>query len=398
MGATSLCSGVQQPNRGGSADLRILFIASGIETGGAERMLVRLVAGLTNCGADCCVFSLTGHGSLEKDLRDAGARIFQHDFRKVTSLVSGLNALRGLVWKFRPLAVQGWMYHGNLAALIASRMSKDRPPVVWGIRQCIYDLRREKASMRRIIRLSASLSGCPSAIVYTSRLPKEQHEAIGFQPCKSQIIGNAAEIGTSYSSDESAAVRRELCPEPDAIIVGHIARFDPVKDHLGFIRAATIAARADPRLHFVLVGPGVDNNNEVLTTALERGSVRGRYSLLGERSDIRVLLRAFDFLCLSSRSEGFPNILIEAQAEGRPCVTTNVGAAPEIIGSNGLLVPPEDPAALADAILRMARLSPNDRAELGAKAQEHTYESFSLDAVTDQYIALYSRLARMGQS
>jgi glycosyltransferase involved in cell wall biosynthesis len=102
------------------------------------------------------------------------------------------------------------------------------------------------------------------------------------------------------------------------------------------------------------------------------------------------LLRAFDIITLSSAfGEGFPNVLGEAMASGVPCVSTQVGEAPRIVGDTGMIVPPRDPVALRQAWQELAALGPQARAELGRRARRRIEEHYSIEAVVAEYERIY---------
>jgi glycosyltransferase involved in cell wall biosynthesis len=111
---------------------------------------------------------------------------------------------------------------------------------------------------------------------------------------------------------------------------------------------------------------------------------------LGERPDVERLLAGMDVFALSSREEGIPNAVLEAMAAGRPVVATAVGGTPEVLedGRTGWLVPPGDPAALADALAE-ALLDPAEAARRGAAARRDVSERRSIDAMARRHEAFY---------
>jgi glycosyltransferase involved in cell wall biosynthesis len=119
--------------------------------------------------------------------------------------------------------------------------------------------------------------------------------------------------------------------------------------------------------------------------------------LLGERRDLATLYPAFDIVTLSSAyGEGFPNVLGEAMACAVPCVATDTGDAPLIIGDTGIIVPPRDPAALAEGWRRLAELGPEGRAELGTTARARIIEHYDIDQIVPRFEALYEEIAGTG--
>ncbi|MBB4067469.1 glycosyltransferase involved in cell wall biosynthesis [Salinibacter ruber] len=103
-----------------------------------------------------------------------------------------------------------------------------------------------------------------------------------------------------------------------------------------------------------------------------------------------------DVASLSSNSEAFPMVLGEAMASGVPCVATDVGDVAYLLGDTGILVPPEDPEALADGWLQLLEAPDEDREERGRAARRRVQENFSQEAVLEQYDLIYERLAHAG--
>ena len=116
-----------------------------------------------------------------------------------------------------------------------------------------------------------------------------------------------------------------------------------------------------------------------------------RIFLMGERSDLPRITAALDIACSSSAwGEGFSNAIGEAMACGVPCVVTDIGDSGFIIGDTGLLVPPRNPQALADAISRLIVAGADRRQQLGAAARLKVEKEFSLASITCRFAELYS--------
>lgn len=162
-----------------------------------------------------------------------------------------------------------------------------------------------------------------------------------------------------------------------------------VKGHDVLLRAA---ARL-PGVHFTFAGEG-DQAEPLAALARELG-IAERVHWLGLRDDVPVVLRAADVFCQPSRSEGLPLAVLEAMAWGLPVVACRVGGMAEAVaaGETGTLVPPEDPAALADALAALLASGP-ERVRLGEAGRARVYAEFSLETMTDAYWRLYERLWR----
>ena len=167
-----------------------------------------------------------------------------------------------------------------------------------------------------------------------------------------------------------------------------MARLSPEKDVANLIRAAAIVRRSDPDLRIEVAGDG-QCLPELRRLVAELG-LEGQVLLLGEVGDVAGLLARGRLFVLPSRSEGISLTLLEAMARGLPVVATRVGGTPEVVvdGETGLLVPPGDPAALADAILRLQR-DPEAGRRMGEAGRPRVERIFDVRRMVAEYEALY---------
>lgn len=191
---------------------------------------------------------------------------------------------------------------------------------------------------------------------------------------------------------EREARRAALGVGPDTIVVITVANLRPEKGYDVLLDAAALAAAKRPDVLFVSVGQGpLASEMEERRKRLGLGE---RFRFLGYRDDVHGLLAAADVFCLASRNEGLPVALMEAYAVGLPVVATRVGGLPEVIGDDGsgVLVDPEDPDALADAILTLAT-DDFQRRKLGARAAELAGR-FDSRAAVRRIEAVYDEVGR----
>lgn len=374
--------------------LRLLVIASGLGTGGAEAMLLKLLPRLADHGIASAVVSLRDCGALGARLAATGIPVHAVGLPGPGAPFATAGVIAWMR-RWRPDLVQGWMYHGNLGALLAARAAPaSLLPVVFGVRQSLSDLAREKPATRRVIRLGARCSGRAAAIVYNAHLARAQHEASGYAAQHGVVLGNGFDTEL-FRPDACAGarLRAELGIEAGAPLVGLVARWHPVKDHATFLAAAATIARALPATRFVLAGSGIDDANRQLAALIAQSGLADRAHLLGERLDLARIYPALDVLALSSVAEAFPNVLGEALSCGVPCAATAVGDAAAIIGECGRVVPVGDPAALAAAVIDLLSLPGPARGAMAAAARRRVVERFGISAIAAQYAALYGRIA-----
>jgi glycosyltransferase involved in cell wall biosynthesis len=379
----------------GAADRprRITFVTTGLGVGGAEAMLFRVVTRLDRERFDPLIVSVMDDGEYGSAFREAGIPVTSIGFSNRLPTPPRIARLVRSIQRSRPDAIMGWMYHGNLAASLGRAWGAPGAGLAWNIRHSVYDLANERFLTRQLIRLGARLSDRLDAAVYVSEVSRRQHIGLGYSARSAIVIGNGIDPAPVATPAERDAIRAELGIDPSDIVVGHVARFHPMKDHVTFLRAAMLALETDPAIKVLLVGRDVSAANPVLRPLLAAPALAGRVIALGERRDVPRLLGAMDIFCQSSFSEGFPNAVLEAAVAGLPFVATDVGATSEIAGGGGLLVPVRDPAALAEALRQLAGMGA-ERRTMGDAARAHAVERFSLDSVVATYSTLLESLSR----
>lgn len=372
--------------------MRVAHIITGLSTGGAENALYNLLSsGLTE-RFENHIISLSNEGTLGPQIQALRVPVTPLNMRTGIPSLSGLMKLGEAVRLFQPTLIQGWMYHGNLAATMARFFLSDRPLLAWNIRHSLYDLNHEKLLTQQVIRANNFLSSAPDTLLYNSQLSREQHENFGFSPNKGLVIPNGIDVQRfSFSPAIRQNVRFELGIPANAQVVGHVARFHPMKDHPAFLHAALDLASIYPELHFLLCGRDVSMANKLFRTSIPN-HIRDRFHILGERNDVPDLMNAMDVFCQSSWSEAFPNVLGEAMATEVPCVSTDVGDSRHIVGDTGIVVPPRNKDALVDGIKRLLSMPLDDRRKLGAKARARIEDQYALKEIVGRYSSLYRTL------
>ena len=370
----------------------LLHIITGLNTGGAERSLHSLLSGGLADKHRCHVVSLADAGTFGAHIRALGVPVHCLGMAAGRPSLMALWRLRRILRAVRPDLVQGWMYHGNLAASLARAMAPGRPALVWNIRHSLYDISNENRGTRATIRAGRSVSARPDRILYNSHLARAQHEALGFHAGYGAVIANGFDTAL-WRPDATARlqVRTALRLGPQDRLIGFVARFHPMKDIPNFLQAIAPLMAEDQNLHCAIIGQDAGPSNPVLSPLFDK-LPPARLHVLGLRDDIPALMPGFDLFCLSSNSEAFPNVLGEAMACGVPCVATDVGDSRHLLGDTGRIVAPSDPQELSKALHDMLILDDDTRRALGARARARIASHFSLTATVASYTSLYDAL------
>jgi glycosyltransferase involved in cell wall biosynthesis len=376
-----------------AAGLSMLHVITGVTMGGAEMMLFRLLARCDRSRFAPTVLSLLTPGAVGERIGAMGVPLLTLGMRQERPLSRAMLRLIPIARSLEPSLLQGWMYHGNLAASACALLSGRRLPVIWNVRHSLHDLGCENRLTRGFIRLGAALSSSTRAIVYNSRLSASQHEALGYESGRTVVIPNGFDCRLFRPRPEMAQrLRHSTGIGPDRVVIGMVARYHPQKDPFTLIKATAHLARRGIDVHVLIIGTDFDAGNAPVVRAIAEAGLAERISLLGERHDIPDLVAGLDIATLPSAwGEGFPNVLGEAMACGVPCVATDIGDSAWIVGRTGIVVPPRDPDALADALARLVALGPDGRRQLGAAARARVIEHFEVDEIVGRYEALYQR-------
>jgi len=372
--------------------IRIVHLISGLNVGGAERDLGKLVQGSDGSRFQHVVVSMIEPGPVGKELAADGVEVHELGMRPGRPSPGGVLRLVKILRRIRPDVLHCWMYHANLLGLLAGKLA-GVPHIVWGILCSDVDLGRYRPLTRWVVWLCARLSRLATIIIVNSQAGKKIHQAWGYDASKMVVIPNGFDV-ERFKPDAAArrSVRVELGVAKDTLLIGLIARFDPMKDHATFLKAAGLLCRSNPSVHFLLAGAGITQDNVAIREMVSENCLEGFVHLLGLREDIPRLTAALDIACLSSTGEGFPNVMGEAMACGVPCVVTAVGDAAYIVGDTGRVVPARIPEAMSAAWAELIEMGPTARHALGERARQRVEENFSLDNFVRRHIGWYEAL------
>ena len=363
----------------------VLHVITGLEMGGAETALLRLINGASPDSYRHQVISLTPGGFMLPAFSIAQIKVTQFDFRRrpAYSFVQLVRMMR----LARPDIVQTWMYHADLVGGLAARLLGNRK-VIWGIRtSSVSQGSRATASVLRLCAWMSKL--VPHTIVCVAEASRSAHIGKGYDAGRMVVVRNGFDLKKTVPVEPPALLRKACGFDDSHLVIGNLARFDPDKDLENFIRAAGLLAPLSTQVRFLIIGYRGYSERAQLERWIAETGYASRFSLLPECSDPSTCLQAMDIFCLSSRNEGFPNVVGEAMAQGVPCVVTDVGDTALLVGDTGIVVPKEDAIALASGLDCMVRMGPEERRGLGRQAAERVRDCFTVSHTVAQFEALY---------
>lgn len=371
--------------------MKLLFLIRSLHAGGAERQFVGLVNEMARRGHETHVAVFYTGGIFEQDL-DSSVRL--HVLGK-----SGRWDLVGFIYRWycllrvvRPELVHGYLPVQNLLALLARPLISG-VRVVFGVRTSFLDFSQYDWLVRLEYFLEARFAHFAHRIVANSESGARWLVTRGVPANLIEVIPNGIDVDR-YLPDAlgRATVRAEWGIEAAECLVGIVARLDPIKDHEILLRAVASLVCRFPAIRLVCVGEGPAEYVSGLSAMADSHGLSGRLIWAGSRPDIAAVCSAFDIAVSCSISEGFSNTVAEAMACGTPCVVTDVGDSALIVGDTGIVVPPRDSKALAEAISVLAREPEADRRVRAMTARKRICELYSTRALADRTESLMESL------
>ncbi len=368
--------------------MRILLVYDHLETGGTQTYGLGLSQAVIHAGHEIAVASRGG--STAPRFIQVGARCLDWPAPKrtdVVGLIRGVREASRLLRSWSPDIIHAQAVLPGLLFSIAARQANGRRvPIVIGSQRSWRNLYSFLGGgllswlMYQLLRLGAD------EVIAVSDGLRQEFEQHGIPPARCHLIPNGVDIGLFETMKSSAA----LSSPGSARIVGTVGRLVNQKGMDVFIEAAARVSMQAPDVQFWIVGDGP--LRAALRAQVDALGLAARMSLLGDRADVVSLLAQMTIFVSASRWEGMPYALLEALAAQRPVVATRVLGSRELIadGVHGLLVPPEDPVAISAAIVSLLN-NPAPARALGQAGRRLVESRYSLQAMSDQIIALYRR-------
>jgi glycosyltransferase involved in cell wall biosynthesis len=333
-----------------------MYVTPGLRGGGAERLLTTMLLQQRSQSERMSVVSLRPGGVFRPTLEHAGISVTDLGWNSKRDVLRSAFALAAIIRAEQPTVVYGWMYAGNLLALFAQLLAgRPRAQLFWTV-LCTDGVGPRFHPWSRIVRgVSALLSRWVSGVIYNAEEGRAYHRRIGFRERRSVVLSNIIDPAIfQHDGQKRGALRAELAIDSGDVVVGMVARVDPMKDW-GTVQ---LAVRDLPGVVTVAIGEGTD------ALPPQAGFIG-----LGWRDDVVTILSAADiFLLGSAFGEGTSLALGEAMLCGLPCIVTDVGGNARLAGAGGIVVEPRNAAAIREAILQL--VSDRSRREaLGSTAR-----------------------------
>ncbi|TMA43454.1 MAG: glycosyltransferase [Deltaproteobacteria bacterium] len=361
--------------------MRVLLVIDELDIGGTEQQIVELVRCLPReryAPLVCCF----RYGRKAAELERMGTRVV-HLEKQARIDVGLVRRLVSLMQTERIDVVQTFLVGANLWGRLAALIA--RVPVIIASERNV-DVWEEptKRCLGRVLALGTD------RIVANAEAVRAYLIGRGAAPKRVVTIRNGVDLERFAGALDVPALRQSLGLAADDQVAAVVARLEPQKGHGVVVEAAARLRDRFPRLRYLFVGGG--SAETVIRAEVVRHGLADRIVFTGFRTDSADLVRAADFSILVSTKEGLSNTLLESLAAGRPVIASRVGGNAEVVSTDvGLLVPPQDPDALAQAVAHLAA-DPLAAARMGERGRERARREFSVTRMAAETAALYEEL------
>jgi glycosyltransferase involved in cell wall biosynthesis len=361
--------------------LRIAHLIESDGPGGAERVVAQLAGALQSAGAENVVFlPAEGEGWLARQLEGSGVDV--EPFHLDRPMSPGFARELQSVFRRRRIDV-AHSHEFSMAVYGAWAASRARIPHVITMHGGRYYAER----LRRRVALRAAIGASGKTVAVSEHLANQMSRDLWVPRSRIHTVPN----GVPRVEATAGTLRAELGLGDEARLIVAIGNLYPVKGHAHLVDALARIATRHPEAHVAIGGRG--QLAESLAARAAAHGLSDRVHLLGLRADVAAVLASADLFVLPSLSEGLPLALLEAMFAARPIVASNVGEVGVALahGQAGVLVPPGDPAALADALDRLLA-DPNRARDFARRAEQRAVAEYDLTRMVERYVAAYQEL------
>ena len=365
---------------------KILYLITDLNTGGAQKLLVLLMRKIDITRYQPIIACLFGSRTLVgEEIREMNFRLVDLNMSKPWHLAS-LWRLYWLMRNERVSIVHSSLFHADLIARLVGRMALVPLIITWRHNISL-------GSWSRDFLYNHTINMTDHIIAVSEQIRQAELTGGRTSPEKVSMIHNGIDTNLYQRSSDHAReqIRAELNVPNRAFLIGSIGRLHPQKGFSILLEAFALIQHQIPLARLLIVGDG-DLREDLFTLSISLG-IKNRTVFTGNLIDIPNILQAMDVFILTSLWEGIPLAILEAMAAKLPVIATSVGGIPEIIrdGENGILVPSENPQAIAEAISRYY-YDPDLRKKLALAGHQRVRNDFSIESLIKQMQNLYERL------
>lgn len=292
--------------------------------------------------------------------------------------------LKKIINHYQPNAVYSWMYHANFVAALTKLLMLNTILIIWNVRHSLDDLCGESVSTKLAIYVGRLFNFVPNNVIYCSSRAMKQHIDFGYSKQNKSVY-----IPNGY--DFLELPQRPF--ENKMLVLGAAGRFHEAKDYKTLFKAVAPILSKYVNICLKIAGRNVDNDNLTIKKYMDVFSINpSQVELLGQISDMPLFYSSIDFFILSSKTEGFPNVLAEAAGAGCITFSTDVGDAGLIINDEERLVNIGDAIAITRLLDCYINKSPEELRAISNQSANYIRANYSIASISKKIFSLGSAL------
>lgn len=362
--------------------MRILYVITGLQLGGAEKQLLLVAGALKRMGHTIHIVSMKSGGALKHDFEQINIAVTELDITSILNFYKAGVRLKSLIDSFQPDVVHSHMVHANLFSRLARLFFPMHRLICTA-----HNINEGGKGLMLMYRLTDRLAD------FSTNVSKEALEH--FLKIKAFNVGRCMYLPNAIDTDlfvvdhsHDRTLRTELGLIEEDFIFLAVGRLHPQKDYPTLLSAFSKIYQYYPKIKLLIAGEG-----ELLQDLLqltEKLGINGQVKFLGRRNDIEKLMNLCDCFVLSSIYEGFGLVIAEAMSTGTFVISTDSGGVKEVMGGVGKLVPIQAVDQFADEMSNIVKF----RSPISEQARQHIVENFALHHICRMWLDLYTGKAR----
>ena len=361
--------------------MKILHVINGLEVGGAEKFLLKLIANDTK--NEHVVLNISKKGKIEELLKRITTVInfnLKENFFKIRIFYKLLVNIKNM----KIDAIQGWMYHGNFFSFFIGFFINNKN-INWNIRGP-YDTKLTKFSTKIILYICSFFSKLfKIKVIYNSNYALSNHTKIGYNLKNTFMIHNGYQIKKKLTFNRQKKFKKINFNK--CLVIGNVARYDSHKDHLNLFSSLYLLKKKNYKFKLLIVGENINFRNKSLIKLIDKFDLRENILIFRTRTNLDNFYSLIDIHILSSISESFPNVVAESMLSNIPSISTNVGDVKYLISEYGWIVPPNNPEKMCQTIIDVIKFKSDIKEwqNIKKKCNEHIIKNFNLDKSIKKY-------------
>ncbi len=376
--------------------MKIVHIITGLDKGGAENALFKLLKTMKN-SYDLEVICLGNEGFYSNKIIDLDISIHYLNLKhSIFSFFLGIFKIKKILKNLKPDIVQTWMYHADFIGGIASSLSNIQK-IYWTLVTSNTKPSFLGKKTFIIVCMCSILSYfIPSKIISVANSAIKSHKKMFYNPKIFHFIPIGFEKNKFLKKDLFNSTHLELIKKnklDGSLIIGHVARWHHYKNQKLLIELLSNLQMKGINFFCVMIGNQINQNNGDLKYYLSKFKINDSNILLLEQVDnINIYMQQFDLFILTSLGEGMPNVIGEAMSNSVPCISSDVGDCKDLISDTGWIFESNNINQLVNSLIKALKLKSNKEKwiTIKNKCQNRIIEYFSINNMKDKYDKLWN--------